>query len=96
MCSALLVDNDHLKLIDFGFSKVLDASPEMHMSCGTLSYVAPEVKPQFHFSKNCNPFSLGKQSRHLQSYVLFRLFWFLGVVLLHTQTPPSAKSPPVI
>merc|ERR1719410_2203630 len=31
---------DHLKLIDFGFSKFFDPNVKMHLSCGTLSYVA--------------------------------------------------------
>merc|ERR1740117_2836405 len=36
-------DGRHLKLIDFGFSKIWDPNIAMQLSCGTLSYVAPEV-----------------------------------------------------
>merc|ERR1719297_575182 len=36
-------DSDHLKLIDFGFSKIWAPNFKMRMSCGTLSYVAPDV-----------------------------------------------------
>jgi len=35
-------DNDHLKLIDFGFSKAFDGE-KMDLSCGTLAYCAPDV-----------------------------------------------------
>merc|ERR1712183_1203924 len=41
-----LPDNDHLKLIDFGFSRFWEpgnAVAVMALSCGTLSYVAPEI-----------------------------------------------------
>lgn len=36
-------DSDHLKLIDFGFSKIWQPNTTMAVSCGTLAYVAPEV-----------------------------------------------------
>lgn len=38
-------DTSHLKLIDFGFAKLLDTSSHRHMSqaCGSIHYVAPEV-----------------------------------------------------
>ena len=36
-------DSDHLKLIDFGFSKIWHPNTTMAVSCGTLAYVAPEV-----------------------------------------------------
>jgi len=52
-------DTDHLKLIDFGFSKILtDPSIKMKMSCGTLSYVAPEVLRKDYTNK-CDMWSLG-------------------------------------
>jgi Ca2+-binding EF-hand superfamily protein len=51
-------DSDHLKLIDFGFSKVWDPNVKMRVSCGTLSYVAPEVLKQSYTSK-CDLWSLG-------------------------------------
>jgi len=49
---------DHLKLIDFGFSKIIDPDTTMSMSCGTLSYVAPEVLNKSYTSK-CDMWSLG-------------------------------------
>mmetsp|Transcript_64471 Transcript_64471/g.135282 ORF Transcript_64471/g.135282 Transcript_64471/m.135282 type:complete len:476 (+) Transcript_64471:814-2241(+) len=49
---------DWLKLIDFGFSKVWDPNLKMHVSCGTLSYVAPEVL-QKNYTKQCDLWSLG-------------------------------------
>lgn len=50
--------SSHLKLIDFGFSKVWDPNLKMHVSCGTLSYVAPEVLEKSYTSK-CDLWSLG-------------------------------------
>lgn len=51
-------ESDHLKLIDFGFSKVWDPSVKMQHSCGTLSYVAPEVLAESYTSQ-CDMWSLG-------------------------------------
>ncbi|CAK0890785.1 unnamed protein product [Prorocentrum cordatum] len=51
-------DGDHLKLIDFGFSKVWQRNTKMDLSCGTLSYVAPEVLRQSYTSQ-CDLWSLG-------------------------------------
>mmetsp|Transcript_38366 Transcript_38366/g.119345 ORF Transcript_38366/g.119345 Transcript_38366/m.119345 type:complete len:422 (+) Transcript_38366:2-1267(+) len=51
-------ETSHLKLIDFGFSKVWDPNIKMHMSCGTLSYVAPEVLKKSYTSQ-CDLWSLG-------------------------------------
>jgi len=50
--------SDHLKLIDFGFSKVWDPNIKMKMSCGTLSYVAPEVLQKC-YTELCDMWSLG-------------------------------------
>lgn len=50
--------NDHLKLIDFGFSHVWKPDTMMAASCGTLSYVAPEVLAQS-YTKQCDLWSLG-------------------------------------
>jgi len=50
--------SNHLKLIDFGFSKVWDPNVKMRMSCGTLSYVAPEVLSRSYGSQ-CDLWSLG-------------------------------------
>jgi len=51
-------DSNHLKLIDFGFSKIWDPNVKMALSCGTLSYVAPEVLEKSYTSK-CDLWSLG-------------------------------------
>eukprot|EP00930_Biecheleria_cincta_P088668 TRINITY_DN7791_c0_g1_i2.p1 TRINITY_DN7791_c0_g1~~TRINITY_DN7791_c0_g1_i2.p1 ORF type:complete len:611 (-),score=87.49 TRINITY_DN7791_c0_g1_i2:84-1889(-) len=50
--------NDYLKLIDFGFSHVWKPDTLMAASCGTLSYVAPEVLAQ-RYTKQCDLWSLG-------------------------------------
>jgi len=50
--------SNHLKLIDFGFSKVWDPNVKMRMSCGTLSYVAPEVLAK-NYGSQCDLWSLG-------------------------------------
>jgi calcium-dependent protein kinase len=51
--------SDHLKLIDFGFSKQWsEAETMMKEKCGTLSYVAPEVLSGSYTSK-CDMWSLG-------------------------------------
>jgi calcium-dependent protein kinase len=51
-------DGDHLKLIDFGFSKIWAPNTKMALSCGTLAYVAPEVLGRSYTSK-CDLWSLG-------------------------------------
>jgi len=51
-------DSDFLKLIDFGFSKVWDKNTKMELSCGTLSYVAPEVLNKS-YTEQCDMWSLG-------------------------------------
>jgi serine/threonine protein kinase len=51
-------NSSHLKLIDFGFSKVWEPNIKMHVSCGTLSYVAPEVL-QKNYDSQCDLWSLG-------------------------------------
>lgn len=51
-------DTDFLKLIDFGFSKVWEKNTKMELSCGTLSYVAPEVLAKSYTSQ-CDLWSLG-------------------------------------
>merc|ERR1719453_364537 len=49
---------NHIKLIDFGFSKIWDSSLQMNVSCGTLSYVAPEVLDK-NYTAQCDLWSLG-------------------------------------
>jgi len=50
--------SSHLKLIDFGFSKMWDPNIKMQVSCGTLAYVAPEVLGKCYTSQ-CDLWSLG-------------------------------------
>jgi len=49
---------NHMKLIDFGFSKFNDSSHRLHTSCGTLAYMAPEVLTRSYTSQ-CDLWSLG-------------------------------------
>lgn len=39
----MLDKQGHIKLIDFGFSKVLDKDARTFTNCGTIGYSAPEV-----------------------------------------------------
>jgi len=50
--------SDHLKLIDFGFSHIWEPNTTMALSCGTLSYVAPEVLRK-KYTSQCDMWSLG-------------------------------------
>jgi len=51
--------NNHLKLIDFGFSKIwTEHNRKMAVSCGTLAYVAPEVLAKSYDSQ-CDMWSVG-------------------------------------
>jgi calcium-dependent protein kinase len=49
---------NHLKMIDFGFSKHVDDTGRMKTSCGTLAYVAPEVLKRS-YTKACDLWSMG-------------------------------------
>jgi len=49
---------DHLKMIDFGFSKFSDSRGRMKTSCGTLAYVAPEVLKK-NYNLQCDLWSMG-------------------------------------
>jgi len=52
-------DSSHLKLIDFGFSKMCDKKAELRRkACGTLSYTAPEVL-EMSYTQQCDQWSLG-------------------------------------
>lgn len=52
-------DTNHLKLIDFGFSKIFkEKNVKMDLSCGTLAYVAPEVLLKSYTSQ-CDLWSVG-------------------------------------
>merc|ERR1719389_1534949 len=50
--------SNHLKMIDFGFSKYTDSRARMKTSCGTLAYVAPEVLNRSYTSQ-CDLWSMG-------------------------------------
>lgn len=52
-------EGNHLKLIDFGFSKMCDKKAELRRkACGTLSYTAPEVLA-WSYTQSCDQWSLG-------------------------------------
>jgi calcium-dependent protein kinase len=53
-----LQGSNHLKMIDFGFSKFLDPKARMKTSCGTLAYVAPEVLKR-NYTSQCDLWSMG-------------------------------------
>jgi len=53
-----LQGSNHLKMIDFGFSKYTDEKTRMRTSCGTLAYVAPEVLKRSYTSQ-CDLWSMG-------------------------------------
>jgi calcium-dependent protein kinase len=44
-------DNDNVKLIDFGFSKICTGRRTMSKACGSIHYVAPEVLGQSYTSQ---------------------------------------------
>merc|ERR550514_222916 len=48
----------HLKLIDFGFSKMCHLAENMSAKCGTLAYVSPEVLRGC-YTNQCDMWSLG-------------------------------------
>lgn len=51
-------DSDQLKLIDFGSSKLLEGTEKMNLSCGSVSYMAPEVLEK-NYTSLCDLWSLG-------------------------------------
>lgn len=50
--------SSNLKLIDFGFSKVVQGDTKMDYCCGSMSYIAPEVITKSYTSQ-CDLWSLG-------------------------------------
>merc|ERR1740117_1459281 len=50
--------SNHLRLIDFGFSKIWDPNIKMKYAYGTVGYVAPEVLRKSYTSQ-CDLWSLG-------------------------------------
>mmetsp|Transcript_88214 Transcript_88214/g.248279 ORF Transcript_88214/g.248279 Transcript_88214/m.248279 type:complete len:527 (-) Transcript_88214:120-1700(-) len=54
------MDSNHLKLIDFGFSRLHNKTEKKMMaSCGTLAYMAPEVLKGVGYTNKCDMWSLG-------------------------------------
>mmetsp|Transcript_28144 Transcript_28144/g.49885 ORF Transcript_28144/g.49885 Transcript_28144/m.49885 type:complete len:568 (+) Transcript_28144:74-1777(+) len=51
---------NHLKMIDFGFSKFFDSKGgRLKTSCGTMAYVAPEVLGKGGYTSQCDLWSMG-------------------------------------
>eukprot|EP00929_Paragymnodinium_shiwhaense_P000141 TRINITY_DN100387_c0_g1_i1.p1 TRINITY_DN100387_c0_g1~~TRINITY_DN100387_c0_g1_i1.p1 ORF type:complete len:506 (-),score=93.35 TRINITY_DN100387_c0_g1_i1:167-1684(-) len=50
---------NHLKLIDFGLSRLVEDGSRMYDDCGTLAYVAPEVLEKRGYTSQCDLWSLG-------------------------------------
>ena len=48
-----------VKLIDFGFSKIMKPKELLYSGCGTPNYVAPEVLQGIGYDKRSDIFSLG-------------------------------------
>ncbi|CAE7815859.1 CPK2 [Symbiodinium necroappetens] len=51
-------DQDRIKLIDFGFSEIIQEDTKMEMPCGTLHYTSPEVLSR-NYTKKCDLWSCG-------------------------------------
>jgi calcium-dependent protein kinase len=51
--------SDNLKLIDFGFSRFFKDAGPMNSTCGTLSYLAPEVLTADYSGSTCDMWSAG-------------------------------------
>lgn len=50
---------DHLKLIDFGFSRYTTNNRKMKLGCGTLAYMAPEILTGTGYTNKCDLWSVG-------------------------------------
>ncbi|CAK0801063.1 unnamed protein product, partial [Prorocentrum cordatum] len=48
-----------LRLIDFGFAKLLEPNKLMHRCCGSLMYVSPEVLSHEGYTHKCDMWSVG-------------------------------------
>lgn len=48
-----------IKLIDFGFASFLDSSGTVTGSCGSPSYVAPEILSKSPYNTKCDVWSIG-------------------------------------
>lgn len=56
----IMVDSQgHLKLVDFGFAKILKKDHRTFTNCGTLGYTAPEVIQGIGHSFECDVWSFG-------------------------------------
>jgi len=55
-----MIDADgHIKLIDFGFSKLLKSKQRAFTNCGTVGYTAPEVLGGSGYSYQADVWSFG-------------------------------------
>jgi len=53
-------DRGHLKLVDFGFAKLLSSrSSRTSTNCGTPAYIAPEIIQGLQYSYSCDVWSFG-------------------------------------
>lgn len=73
----LLDSKGYVKLVDFGFSKKLQASRKTWTFCGTPEYVAPEVIMNRGHDISADYWSLGKFSSYL--YNLYKCLIFLNL-----------------
>jgi serine/threonine protein kinase len=56
----VMIDADgHIKLIDFGFSKLLNSKQRAFTNCGTVGYTAPEVLGGSGYSYQADVWSFG-------------------------------------
>eukprot|EP00029_Vermamoeba_vermiformis_P011454 TRINITY_DN6301_c0_g1_i1.p1 TRINITY_DN6301_c0_g1~~TRINITY_DN6301_c0_g1_i1.p1 ORF type:complete len:198 (-),score=52.91 TRINITY_DN6301_c0_g1_i1:20-613(-) len=56
----LLVDNDlNIKVCDFGLSRLIDRERNMTGNVGTVSWIAPEIFQQEHYTEKADVYSFG-------------------------------------
>ena len=56
----ILLDKDgHIKLTDFGLSKIIKANDKAYTICGTIKYIAPEILMNRGYKKEVDWWSLG-------------------------------------
>ena len=54
------LDKDgHIKLDDFGLSKIIKANDKVYTICGTIKYIAPEILMNRGYKKEVDWWSLG-------------------------------------
>lgn len=56
----ILIDTEgHIKLVDFGFAKLLEDDKKTYTNCGTPQYMAPEVVEKLGHNKQADIWALG-------------------------------------